>query len=195
MRRVVLVLAVLLVGLALGPYMLGREGNAALLGVLAPEYARDQLAVLAGYATWEAGHRLGGAALVLLGLVQMLGRRGHRWTGYAYAALAPVMASGGSWMVLRAPFAPGEVVPTLLFAALLVGFTAAGIVSAVRRDLPRHRLWMARSYAVVLGPVVVRMVYVAQWAGLGVPEREAMAPAFWVGWSLPLVVHEVWRSR
>jgi len=52
---------------------------------------------------------------------------------------------------------------------------------------------LQRSFALALGPLLVRVVYVPLWAALGVDQREAMGPAFWLGWGLPLLAFEVWR--
>lgn len=47
------------------------------------------------------------------------------------------------------------------------------------------------SYAVALGPLLVRVVHIILTTGMS--EREAMAPAFWIGWTLPLLVLEARR--
>lgn len=184
-------LAALVVALAMGRYLLGLAANQAVLGVLAPDYAREQLAVLADFPVWEAIHRVGGSALVLLGLLQYERLRSHRWTGLAFVLLALTSALGGAWMVLQRPWSAAEVAPTLLFAALLIAFVVAGIVTARRRDWPAHTRWMSRAFAVALGVGTVRLVYVAIWAVLGVDQHEAMGLAFWIGWPLPLAAYEL----
>lgn len=72
---------------------------------------------------------------------------------------------------------------------LLLLSTAIGVRSAQAGAIARHRRWMARSYAIALGPLLVRGVHMllATW----LTEREAMAPAFWVGWLLPLAALEL----
>jgi hypothetical protein len=184
-------LAAVVVALAMGRYLLGAAGNETAIGVLAPDYAREQLGVLADFPVWELVHRVGGSALVVLGLLQYARLRSHRWTGRAFVALALAAAGGGAWMALESPWTAGEVAPALLFAALLVGFVAAGIVRARRRAWAAHGRWMSRALAVALGVGTVRLVYVVLWAALGVDQHEAMAAAFWIGWPLPLAVYEI----
>lgn len=193
--KIVGALAGLVVALAMGRYLLGAAGNVLALGILAPHYAREQLGVLAGFPIWEAVHRVGGSALVLLGLLQYARLRSHRWTGWAFVGLALAAGLGGAWMVLERPWTAGEVAPTLLFAGLLLGFTAAGLVTARRRAWPAHARWMSRALAVALGVGTVRLVYVALWAVLVVDQRAAMALAFWIGWPLPLAAYELSLRR
>jgi hypothetical protein len=51
---------------------------------------------------------------------------------------------------------------------------------------------MVRSYALVLGPMMVRFAYIPTWALFGVPERESIVIAFWVGWLINVAVAEWW---
>jgi uncharacterized membrane protein len=78
----------------------------------------------------------------------------HRRSGRVLVVAGLVVAGSGLWMTLFYPDAPGGV---LLWAArLLVGTgVAASIVLAFaairRRDIPCHRAWMIRAYALAAG--------------------------------------------
>lgn len=192
MRRLVATLAAVLAAYTCAPLILGHETAARLLSPLAPEYVREQVPALAAHAVWDWSHRAGGAALLLVGLLQLHSfRRWHRVIGYLYAALATVMSLGGGWMAVTAPFAPDETVPALVFAGLLEGFVILGIAAARAGRISEHRRWMERSYAVALGPLLVRLAHIILATGMS--ERDAMAPAFWYGWLLPLLVLEARR--
>jgi uncharacterized membrane protein len=78
----------------------------------------------------------------------------HRRSGRVLIVAGLAVAGSGLWMTLFYPDAPGGV---LLWAArLLVGTgVAASIVLAFaairRRDIPTHRAWMIRAYALAAG--------------------------------------------
>jgi uncharacterized membrane protein len=187
--NIIRALAVVLALYAVAPLVIGASAATTLLTPLAEEYVREQIPVLASYAAWDWTHRVGGFALLACGLLQLRGFQSwHRVIGRAYAALASVMSLGGAWMAVTAPFSPAETLPALVFAALLEGCVVLGIAAARAGRIPEHRRWMQRSFAVALGPLLVRMVHIVLATGMS--EREAMAPAFWIGWSIPLLVLE-----
>jgi uncharacterized membrane protein len=98
-------------------------------------------------------HALGGSLVLTAGLLQFhpgLRRRVpafHRAAGWLYAAAA--LLAGGAGLHLAAHSAGGW--PTHLGFGLLglatLGTTAHATRLAVRRELPAHRRWMVRSYA------------------------------------------------
>ena len=79
----------------------------------------------------------------------------HRMTGRVLVPLALVVALSGLWMTLAYVPKPGSglllvgirlVVGTAMAASVLLGF------AAIRHgDVPRHRAWMTRAYALALG--------------------------------------------
>ncbi|MDQ6948142.1 MAG: DUF2306 domain-containing protein [Actinomycetota bacterium] len=82
---------------------------------------------------WPAWHRVAGRVLVVLGLA------------VAFSAL---------WMTAFYPRAPGGVLAQVLRLAFGTGMAASIILglNAIRhRDIPSHRAWMARAYALALG--------------------------------------------
>lgn len=181
-------LAILLAVYACTPLVLGADTASMIFGPLAPEYVRDQVPVLAAHVTWNWTHRLSGAALLLAGLLQLRGfSRWHRIIGRLYVALAATMALGGGWMACTSPFSPAETLPALIFAGLLLGFVILGVLTAQAGLVTEHQRWMRRSFAIAVGPLTVRVVHILLATAMS--EREAMAPAFWIGW-VPLLVLE-----
>ena len=97
----------------------------------------------------------------LLGAFQFSSRlrqhhpRWHRMTGRVLVPLALAVALSGLWMTLAYPLKPGSglvlvgirlVVGTAMAASVALGF------AAIRHgDVPRHRAWMTRAYALALG--------------------------------------------
>jgi uncharacterized membrane protein len=82
---------------------------------------------------WPAWHRVGGRALVVLGLA---------------------VAFSGLWMTAFYPRAPGGALAYAFRLAFGSGMAASIILgfNAIRRgDVGRHRAWMARAYALALG--------------------------------------------
>ena len=105
-------------------------------------------------------HVVGAVGYALLGAFQFparLRRRHpswHRKAGRILAGTGLAVAGSGLWMTLFYSGAPGG---TLLWAIrLLVGTTMAaaivlGFAAIRRRDIPAHRAWMMRAYALGLG--------------------------------------------
>ena len=122
-----------------------------------------------------AAHRLRGRVLVALGWVAC---------GSALAFGLP-HAFGGR----------GEAAATALFGAWMAACLALGLAAARRHDIPAHRRWMVRAFAVALAVGTIRI-----WLGLLVAAgsltlRDSFAPAFWLAFSMHVVVAEVWLRR
>ena len=105
-------------------------------------------------------HVLGAALYAILGAFQFstrLRRRHlnwHRRTGRILVGAGLAVAGSGLWMTLFYTGAPGG---DLLWAVrLLVGsamaaFLVLGFTAIRRRDIPAHRAWMIRAYALAVG--------------------------------------------
>ena len=105
-------------------------------------------------------HVVGSVVYALLGAFQFSARlrrrhlQWHRRSGRALAVAGLAVAGSGLWMTLFYSGAPGG---TLLWVIrLLVGATMAasivlGFAAIRRRDIPAHRAWMMRAYALGLG--------------------------------------------
>lgn len=201
-RRAAIFLAVSLLGFSL-PRYLGFDRHVAFAQHLAHELATVHLAVIRSFPVSEHLHRIGGALLLVTGLLQFSDRlrrarpRIHRATGYVYVTLALLAGISGVYMGFAHPFGGAlETVPSAVFGVAVVVVTIVALTLARRRRFEAHREWMVRSYAIVLGPATIRLAYAPIWMLLGVPERHAMWISFWIGWLVNVAVAEVWiRAR
>ena len=105
-------------------------------------------------------HVVAAAAYALLGAFQFsarLRRRRpgrHRRAGRVLVAAGLLVAGSGLWMTIFYPGAPGG--DLLWTVRLLVGTAVAadlvlGFAAIRRRDIPAHRAWMIRAYALAVG--------------------------------------------
>ena len=193
-RHLVLASAILLSIYSIIPLLLHHNDVLMIMGFLAPEYMATQIPILNSYSIWNYSHRIGGPLLLLIYLLQSKGfSKYHSTLGYIYLMLVFVMSIGGTYIVLISPFNPNETLPTLFFALLLLTFTLCGITSIKSGDLKNHVKWMNRSFAIALGPLTVRIVYMI--LSLFMSEYEAMTPSFCIGWGLPLILMEVFGKE
>ena len=118
-----------------------------------PVYAADHVDQLPLFM-----HVIGSVGFLLLGAAQMwLGLRQvapvlHRRSGRFAAILGLIGAASGIWMTLL----HGQISGPLLFWGRLAASTAwascivLGIAAILRRDVPNHRAWMIRAFALSL---------------------------------------------
>jgi len=116
---------------------------------------------------WLLPHALAGACALLLAPMQFSDRlrkrftKLHRITGRTYVACALILAPLGAYIqYLEEPLgiARSFTVATVIFAAVLMITTGMGLVFAMKRNIPHHRQWMTRSYAVALVFFEVRVI-------------------------------------
>lgn len=146
-------------------------------------------------------HVFGAAAALLLGPLQFLPRlrgtrpRWHRWSGRVYL-VAGVGVGGLSGLVLAAS-ASGGAVARAGFAALAIAWLTTGAAALwhVRRgDVPAHRRWMSRNFALAFAAVTLRLELPAMVAA-GVPVTVAYAAVAWLCWLPNLLAVESWLAR
>lgn len=140
-------------------------------------------------------HIAGGITALTVGLVQLwLGlthrtARFHRTLGKLYVAVITVSSIAGFYLALtipgNAPYASG-----LFFLCVAWVITTAMAVFAIRRrNVPQHRQWMMRSYAVTFAFVTFRFGVDALTAQ-GLSPGESQAIMAWACWALPLLLLE-----
>lgn len=113
----------------------------------------------------------------------------HRWLGRLYVAAVLVGAIGAGIM---APRSQEGVVTHFGFGILAVawfGTTMAAYRAIRRRDLPSHRRWMLRSYALTFAAVTLR-VYLPLSLVAGLPFGISYQVISWLCWVPNLLVVE-----
>jgi uncharacterized membrane protein len=106
-------------------------------------------------------HIVGATTYVLVGILQFLPRfrrrhlTWHRRAGRVLSAAGLLVALSALWMTLFCQAQPGTgsllFVLRLNFGAAMAACLVLGVTAIRRRDIPAHRAWMIRAYAIGLG--------------------------------------------
>jgi uncharacterized membrane protein len=104
-------------------------------------------------------HIVGAAVFALVGALQFVPRlrRGswHRRAGRVLALAGLMVAASAVWLTLFYEAQPGTgdllYVFRLVFATAMVACLVLGFAAIRRHDVPAHRAWMMRAYAIGLG--------------------------------------------
>jgi uncharacterized membrane protein len=149
-------------------------------------------------------HIVGATLYSVLGALQFVPsfrRRRPRWHRLAGRLLVPAgfaAALAGLWMTLFYPRPVGDgdllavfrvVFGSAMLASILLGFRAI-----LRRDIPRHRAWMTRGYAIALGAGTQAVIFVPLFALDVTPNELEKALLMAAGWLINLAVAE-WLIR
>lgn len=126
-------------------------------------------------------------------------RRGwHRAAGRLLVPLGLIVALSGLWMTQFYPRPEGSgdllYVFRLLFGSAMVFSIVLGMAAIRRRDIPRHRAWMIRGYAIALGAGTQVLTLLIGGVILGTLTEFSAALLIAVGWVVNLVVAE-WTIR
>lgn len=159
-------------------------------------------------------HVLFGTVAMLAGCLQIWPwlrrkhRRVHRASGrvYVFAGALP----GGLtalYVGVYTPFGPSVMVSNLWMAILWLTCTMLGLVAVLQRRMDDHRTWMVRSFALTMSIVVTRilaapvliLLYPRIDTMFGGSEEQLLYVATsintWLGWTLALVIAEVFIRR
>ena len=154
------------------------------------------------YAYAFFAHVFSSLAVLLAGAPQFSTRLRARWPvlhrhlGRAYVALVLIVAAPTG--LVMAAHANGGWTAQASFglqAVLWWGFTYQALATARRGDVPAHRRWMWRSYALTLSALTLRLLkwgIVAAWAP---PPMDTYRAVAWLGWALNLALAETYLSR
>jgi len=143
-------------------------------------------------------HILPGALFMILGPLQFIPRirngypRWHRRSGLAVIVCGYIIGVSALVMpfVLRPVGGLNEAVATSLFAVyFLISLTMAWR-AILRRDLIRHRQWMIRMFSIGVAVGTIRPIVVLFFVFSGLPPQVFFGTAFWLGFSLHLVLAE-----
>ena len=132
-------------------------------------------------------HVLAAALALALGPLQFLQRlrrsapSAHRWVGRGYCAGVLVGGIAGLYMAFHAY---GGAVARAGFASLALAWLYTGLrayLSIRARDVPAHRSWMIRNFALTFAAVTLRLYVPAAFA-LGIPLATAYPAIAWLCW-------------
>jgi uncharacterized membrane protein len=161
------------------------------------EFLSDRLATIPAAV---AAHIAGGAIALFTGAFQVNARLRtrfldlHRWFGRTYVVAVLAGSAGGFVMARRSEGGLATHVGFGLLAVLWLATTIAAYRSIRTRDLPGHRRWMLRSYALTFAAVTLR-IYSPIAIASGVPFIDAYQAIAWACWVPNLIVVEWWLLR
>ncbi|MFE9689329.1 DUF2306 domain-containing protein [Micromonospora sp. NPDC005806] len=149
-------------------------------------------------------HIVGASLYCLLGAFQFargFRRRRPGWHRIAGRLLIPcglAAALSGVWMAALYPRPPiDDVLLTpirLVFGSAMVACIVLGVAAIRRRDLARHRVWMARGYAIGLGAGTQVLTHLPWMLLAGQPRGLGRVLLMVAGWVINLAVAE-WALR
>ena len=100
----------------------------------------------------------------------------------------------GSWMTLFYQRLPDTndllFAIRLVFSAAMLAFIVLGFVAIRRHDIPRHRAWMMRAYAIGLGAGTQAIVFMLAEAVAGQPDPMGKALLMGLAWLINLAIAE-----
>lgn len=144
-------------------------------------------------------HILPGSLFMVLGPLQLVGwiRRRHLWLhrllGRVYVATSVVV--GLSAVALNFAVAIGgavEIAATLVFAPLFLYSLLRGFLHARRHEIRQHREWMIRAFALGLAVATMRPLMGMFFALTPLTPQQFFGLVFWIGFTLHLIVAELW---
>lgn len=158
----------------------------------ANEYAR--------HPAYAAMHLVLGPLILLLAPFQFSRRvrnrhiRFHRWSGrIILIASIGIVISALFFGVVRSSIHPAERPTIAIISALFVLSASRAYVAIRKKDVARHREWMIRTYAVLIGIAVVRVVALPVLLLFGGNDLGLLTmTSWWLGWSLTLGTAELW---
>jgi uncharacterized membrane protein len=151
----------------------------------------------------SALHLVPGIAFLLLGPFQFMPairRRWpavHRWSGRTFILSGAVVAVTA--MVINAIFPPVggalKSAAVYLFGMAQIAALAIALRAILRRDIPRHRAWMIRAFAIGLGVSTMRFYFLPVYLISGIPSDFSLGLGMWIGFGVNVVVAEVILRR
>jgi len=122
----------------------------------------------------------------------------HRISGRLLVPSGLIAATSGLWMsqFYALPAHDGELLYLfrLIFGLGMIASILLGLRAVLRRDIPRHRAWMMRGYAIGLGAGTQGFVLMPWVLTFGMPGEFPRALLMGAGWVINLLVVE-WVLR
>lgn len=122
--------------------------------------------------------------------------RFHRWSGRILIVLGLATVVPGLFFGLLMPYAgAGEAILIAVVSALFLTAVTRAILAVRRGDILRHREWMIRAFAVMIGISTTRVaggLLDVALAPYGLGSEGLFLLALWGGWALTIGPAEVW---
>jgi uncharacterized membrane protein len=128
----------------------------------------------------------------------------HRWVGRGLVPCGLVVALTGLWMTQfypRGVESPASFDGPFVYAMRLVAgsamalFLCLGLAAVLRRDIPRHRAWMMRAYALGLGAGTQLLTHLPWFLIPNIQGEVARSLFMGAGWAINVAVVEWLISR
>jgi uncharacterized membrane protein len=144
-------------------------------------------------------HILPGALFMILGPLQFVKSirekypRFHRWNGWIFIVCGYITGISAFIMSFLVPIGGmNEGAATVLFSAFFLIALTMALVSIVKRKVALHREWMLRAFAIGLAVSTIRPIVGLFFAFSGLAPQQFFGTAFWIGFTLHLVIAEGW---
>jgi uncharacterized membrane protein len=144
-------------------------------------------------------HIVPGALVLIVAPLQFSARirvrhlRFHRWSGRVLLLTVVVTGVSAFYFGLIEPFGGAvESAAIVVFGGLCL-LAATRAYHAIRlRDVVRHREWMIRMFAMLIGVSVIRIVSLPLAYAAPMDLRAMFGLSLWLGWALSLAAAELW---
>jgi len=144
-------------------------------------------------------HILPGAFFMVLGPLQFVERiraryiRLHRVSGWLFVATSMVIGVTALVMSFTVTIGGGiETAATVVFAVLFLFCLTQAVQHIRRREIAQHREWMLRTFAIGLAVATIRPIIGLFFALTTLLPQEFFGIAFWIGFTLHVVLAEIW---
>jgi Predicted membrane protein (DUF2306) len=152
-------------------------------------YPDDSLRLAVAPLAWFL-HALAGASFGLAGPLQfvfVLRRhfgKWHRLTGRVFVLSGSFLGLSGLAMLLQVPSQSTAILDVArgVFGFALLFALAQSMFAVLRRDIPRHRAWAIRAYAIGMGSGTIALVFFPIYVITGVPPLGFWADVIYIGW-------------
>ncbi|HET8923532.1 MAG TPA: DUF2306 domain-containing protein [Candidatus Acidoferrum sp.] len=122
--------------------------------------------------------------------------RFHRWSGRVLVTSGLIIGFSAVWMSLTMSIGGiNQAAATLLFAILFLFSLGKAFFHIRRREIPQHREWMLRAFAIGLAVAAIRPIigiFFATSRFTHLTPHDFFGTAFWIGFTLQLIAAESW---
>lgn len=152
-------------------------------------YPEDSFRLAVAPLAWFL-HAMAGAGFGLAGPLQFVFAlrryfgKWHRWTGRVFVLSGSFLGLSGFALLLQVPSQSTAILDVArgVFGFALLFALAQSMVAVFRRDIPRHRAWAIRAYAIGMGSGTIALVFFPIYVITGVPPLGFEADVIYISW-------------